>query len=153
VSEYPEPRAVVIPWADTQRLTVLESARACVLAGVKPERAQALMRRYARGELEPEELLEGALLLYAIGYELELRRDPSVTWEAWQGVRLTVDVAPADPMLEAEARASVRTAIATGLPPAVAGQLTGAEVAAYADAFAERERGHRPAQRRHRVRR
>lgn len=153
MSGYPEPRAVVVPWADTQRLTVLESARACVLAGVKPEQAQRLMRRYAAGEAEAEELLEGALLLYAVTYQLELRRDPAATWDAWQRVRVTVDTTARDPVLEAEARASVRTAIATGLPPAIAGQLTGAEVSAYADAFAERERGHRPAQRRHRVRR
>lgn len=153
MSEYPEPRTVVVPWGATQRLTVLESARACVLAGVKPEQAQRLMRRYASGQAEAEELLEGALLLYAITYELELRRDPSVTWDEWQRVRVSVDVTARDPMLEAEAHAAVNAALATGLPPAVAGELTMAEVAAYNDVRAEHERGHRPAQRRHRVRR
>lgn len=147
MSAYPEPRAVVLAWRDTQALTVLEQARACVLAGVKPAQAQRLMRAYASGEVEPEEMLAGALLFYAIAYELELRRDPAATWEDAQRWRVTLDTTPADPMVAAEARARVETAIATGLPPAVAGELTMAEVGAYNELAAERE-AHRPRRRR-----
>lgn len=153
MSGYPEPRELVVPWADTQRLTVLEQARACVLAGVKPARANALMRAYASGQAEADDVLAGATLLYAVAYELELRRDPALAWEAFQGWRVTVDARAVDPMIEAEAAAAVQTAIATGLPPAVAGELTMAEVAAYAAVHAEAAKGHRPAQRRARVRR
>lgn len=130
-SSYPEPREVALAWADTQSLTVLEQARACVLAGVKPAQAQRLMRAYAAGEAEPEEILAGATLFYAIAYQLELRRDPSASWDDAQRWRVTLSSSEPDPMLEAEARARVETALATGLPPAVAGDLTMAEVAAY----------------------
>lgn len=133
MSEYPEPRLVELTWGQTQSLTVLEQARACVLAGVKPGQAARLMRAYASGEADPEEILAGATLFYAVAYELELRKDPGVTWETAQTWRVAIAAGEPDPMIAAEARAKVETAIATGLPPAVAGDLTMAEVGAYAD--------------------
>lgn len=133
MSEYPEPRVVELSWAQTQSLTVLEQARACVLAGVKPAQASRLMRAYASGEAEPEEILAGATLFYAVAYELELRRDPGLSWEEAQTWRVAIATGEPDPMIAAEARAQVETAIATGLPPAVAGDLTMAQVGAYAE--------------------
>jgi hypothetical protein len=145
------PRTVVISWADTQGLTVLEQARACVLAGTRPADADKLMRRYAIGDAEPEEILAGALMFYAVGYELALRDDPSLAWDDWQKVDLKIDARVHDPMREAEADAAVGAALATGLPPATAGALTLAEIGAYKRAAAERDK--RAPRRRARVRR
>jgi hypothetical protein len=151
---YPVPRRVLLTWAESQSLTVLEQARACVLAGVKPADADKLMRAYASGAAAPEEVLAGATLFYAVAYQLELRLDPSVTWATAQTWDVGMDVSATDPMAEAEAEAAVRTAIATGLPPREAGALTMAEIAAYGKIRREGERdagGRRPP--RQRVRR
>lgn len=148
MSSYPTPRRVVLAWADTQSLTVLEQARACVLAGVKPADAGKLMRRYASGEAEPEEILAGATLFYAIAYELELRRTPGLAWDEAQSWDVKVAVGEPDPMIEAEARARVETSIATGLPPSVAGELTMAEISAYNAVRAESNRPRTRARRR-----
>ena len=137
MTTYPTPRAVVLTWADSQSLTVLEQARACVLAGIKPAQASRLMRAYASGEAEPEELLAGATLFYATAYQLELRRDPGLSWDDAQTWDVKLQAGEPDPMIEAEARAQVETAIATGLPPDQAGQLTMAQVRAYADVHRE----------------
>jgi len=50
-------------------------------------------------------------------------------------------------MRQAEAEAAVRTAIATGLPPREAGELTMAEIEAYGTVRAESEKGRRRAPR------
>lgn len=147
MSSYPEPRTVLISWSDLQSLTVLEQARACVLAGIKPAEASALMRDYATGDGSPEDLLRGALLFYAVAYELELRRDPELSWSAAQGWRVQLD-ATRDPLIAAEAEAKVRTALATNLPPEVAGDLSMAEVEAYNAVRAEAERAARRPRRR-----
>ena len=140
---FPAPRELVLSWADTQALTVLEQARACVLAGIRPANADRLMRAYASGEAEPEELLEGALLFYAVALQLELRRDPGATWEDAQRWRVTIDAGEPDPMIAAEARARVETSIATGVPLERAGDLTMAEVQAYNDVHADAEKARR----------
>lgn len=153
MSAYPEPRLVTLSIAESQSMTVLEQARACVLAGVKPADTRRLIRAYASGEATPEELLAGATLLYAIAYELELRRDPALTWEQAQGwrVQLGAGDAATEARLKAEAEARVTAALAYGVPPvASAGDLTMADVEAYAvvRAEAEREAARRPRRRR-----
>ena len=148
MSERPEPRAVVVTWAETQGLTVLEQARALARVGVNQARARDLFRALVDGAGSPGELETAALLFYAIAFELERRRDPGVTWEEAQTWDVKLDTTP-DPMIEAEARAAVETAIATGLSPAEAGNLTMAQLDAYRHVAAQREReARRPGRRR-----
>ena len=148
---YPEPRRVVLSWADSMSLTVLEQARACVLAGVGQREAARLQRSIVDESADPDDMLRGTTLWYAIAYELELRRDPSITWEEAQRWRVVFDAAGRDQraeMQEAEAEARVSAALATGIPPEQAGELSMADLAAYRDvrARAERQakRGRRP---------
>jgi hypothetical protein len=129
---YPEPRRVVMTWTDVRGMTILERTRACTLAGIGAADVDTFVRGVAAASLSPEDLERGVILLYAIGYQLEKRLDPSLTWEAMQAVDLAFDLeTPADPALEAEARATVEAAVATGLPPDEAGKLTMREVDAY----------------------
>ena len=73
----------------------------------------------------------------------ERRLDPSLSWEAAQAVDLVLDLeaSAADPVAEAEATATVEAALATGLPPAVAGELSLAQVDAYRTVRARGVRG------------
>ena len=145
---YPEPRAVVLTWADSMSLTVLEQARACVLAGIGQRDASRLQRAILEDEASPDDVLAGTMLWYAIAYELELRRDPSVTWEEAQRWRVQFDPAGRDQraeLLEAESEARVTAALATGIPPDAAGDLSMADLAAYRDV---RKRAEREASRR-----
>lgn len=135
---YPEPRRVVLELADLRRLTVLERARACALAGVAERDIAPLLGAVGSRGGTPEQLETGVLLLYAIAYQLERRIDPEITWEQAQALDLALDLeGPTDPVAEAEAHASVAAAIGTGLPPAVAGELTLAQVDAYRTIRAE----------------
>lgn len=140
---YPEPRTVVLTWADGMSLTVLEQARACVLAGVGQREAARLQRAIIDESADPEDMLRGTLLWYAIAYELELRRDPGISWEEAQRWRVQFDPAGRDQraeLLEAEAEARVTAALATGIPPEQAGDLSMADLAAYRDVRARAER-------------
>ena len=132
MSAYPDPRRVVVTLADTRRLTVLERARACALAAIGPADIGPLLRAVARDEGGPETLETGVTLLYAIAYQLELRLDPALTWadaQTWD-LGLDLETAP-DAGDELAAEESVEYAIATGLAPEVAGNLTMAQLDAY----------------------
>jgi hypothetical protein len=127
-----EPREVVLSVAMTRSLTVLESARALVLAGVRQRDAQRLLATFARNDAEPEELLAAAELLYALAYQWVLRSEPATTWQEAQRWRVVLDIeAPRDELAEAEAVASVDAALVTGLPPAVAGELSLSQLEEY----------------------
>lgn len=151
MSDYPAPpRRVVVPLPALRALTILERARAAAVAGVAERDIGPLMRAMIAHEAEPAMLELGALLFYAIAWQLERRRDPSVTFEEVQRWDLALDLeATLDPVAEAEAQASVEASIATGLPPDEAGELTMAQLEAYADV----RRRQRRAQRRARVHR
>jgi hypothetical protein len=149
---YPEPRRVPITYADTRRLTLLERARACVLAGVDEDDLGPLLEATAKRHATPEQALLATRCFYAIAYELELRLDRSISWEEAQTWDVVLDLtAPADPIAEAEARTSIEASLATGLPPAVAGDLTLAQLDAYGRIRADAAKGRRT--RRARVRR
>ena len=149
MTEYPEPRRVVLALADTRRLTILERARACAIAGVAEKQIAGLLLAVAGDDASPEQIELGATLLYALAWQLERRLDPAVSWAEAQTWSLALDLTgPPDPVAEAEARASVEAALATGLSPAVAGELSLAQVEAYGSI--RREAAARP---RHRVRR
>jgi len=135
-----EPREVILTRGAVRGLTVLEGARACAIAGVRATESDALMRRLLRGEGDPDELLRATELMYACALMLERRRDPSLSWDEAQRWRVVFDVDADDSIADAEAEASVAAALATGLPPDVAGQLTLAQTEAYAAAGASSRR-------------
>jgi hypothetical protein len=144
VTHYPEPRRVVLTLADTRRLTILERARACALAGVTEQEIGPLLRAVSSHTGDAHALETGALLLYALAYQLERRIDPGTSWEDAQTWDLALDLEAGDPVADAEAEASVDAAIATGLPPGVAGELTLAQLDAYRKhADKRRKRGRR----------
>jgi hypothetical protein len=141
---YPEPRRVVVAYADARRLTILERARACAVAGVAERDLAGLLEAYTHRRATPADELRGSILFYAIAWQLERRLDPGVTWEAAQTWDVALDLeAPADPVAEAEARASVEASAATGLPPAIAGELTLAQLEVYGE-LAEARNGRGP---------
>jgi hypothetical protein len=152
MTAYPEPRRIVLTLPDLRRLTVLERARACAIAGIGEREIRPLLVAVTSRQGEPADLERGVLLLYAIALQLERRLDPALTWEAAQTWDLAVDLdAAPDPVAEAEAHAAVEAALATGLPPAEAGELTLAHLEAYGDVRAEAdERAARAPRRRHR---
>jgi hypothetical protein len=132
VSEYPTPRRIVLSLADTRRLTVLERARACALAGIAPAEIGPLLRAVAAQQGDAAALESGVTLLYAIAYQLERRIDPALAWADAQSWDLALDLeSEPDAGDELAAEESVEYAIATGLPPAVAGELTMAQLDAY----------------------
>lgn len=141
MTRYPEPRRVVLTLADTRRLTILERARACALAGIAEADLGPLLRTVAAHEGDPSALETGALLLYALAYQLERRIDPGTSWEVAQTWDLALDLEAGDPVADAEAEAVVDAAIATGLPPAVAGELTLAQLDAYRTHSKRRKHG------------
>jgi hypothetical protein len=133
------PRLVELTPAQVHGMTVLESARALALAGVSQRDAERLLRTFARADADPAQLLAAAELLYAIAYQVVHRHEPSVSWEEAQGWRVVLDLeAGVDELAEAEAAASVDAAIVTGLPPAVAGELTMSQLERYRELAAER---------------
>ena len=132
-----EPREVVVTFADAHRLTVLEVARACVLAGVRQTDVTETLR-HLRGDASPEEVLAATLLLYGIAYELRRRDEPELTWAEAQTWRVVLDLETRDELAEAEAEARVDAALATGLDPDRAGELTVAELEAYRTAHTRR---------------
>lgn len=151
MSGYPEPRRVELRPLDTKRLTVLELARALAVAEVTQREVGPLLHAVVNRDGTPAELERGTTLLYAIAWQLERRVAPATTWaeaQTW-AVAMAEDLEDleAGAMLEAEARAGVEAALATGLPPAVAGELSMAQIGAYADVRAEaakrRPRGYR----------
>jgi hypothetical protein len=127
-----EPRAVVVTIADIRSLTWLEVARAAVIAGVKRRDWIRYIRAVGDEDAEPADQLAGALLGYAWAYVLVRRDEPGVTWDQAQTWDVQIDAtAGPDPIAEAEADARVEAALATGLPPAIAGDLSIAELEAY----------------------
>lgn len=155
MTDYPEPRRVVLTFADLRQLTVLERARACALAGIAERDIGPLLKAVSTHDGSPEMIERAVLALYAMAYQLERRRDPAVTWEQAQSWALALDLesSKADPIAEAEAKASVDAAIGTGLPPSIAGELTLAQVDAYATHRREVEKASSRTRRRARVHR
>jgi len=130
-SGHSEPRPVTLTLAGVRSLTILEIARASAIAGVRREDTERLLRTLNDPAGDPRDLELAAELLYAWALMLERRRDPALSWADAQTWRVTFDLDAADAIAEAEAEASVAAAIATGLTPAVAGELTLAQADAY----------------------
>lgn len=128
-----EPRNVVVTLAGIKSMTILEIARASVIANIKRSETERLLRNLVRNDADPSELERGALLLYAWAFQLVKRDEPDLTWEDAQTWRVTFDLDITDPMQEAEAEARIAAALATGLPPAIAEQLTLADMGVYAE--------------------
>jgi len=127
------PRRVELTLAELRGLTILERARACAVAGVAEHELAGMLRAVVGRQGTPAELERAVELLYAIALQLERRTDPAATWadaQLWD-LALRLDESAADPIADAEAAASVAAARATGLPPAVAGELTLAQLEAY----------------------
>lgn len=135
-----EPRPVTLTLAGIRSLTILEAARANTLAGVRQSDVGRFMRLLEKQNAPPEELELAFTLLYAYAYELARRDEPGLTWAEAQTWRVELDLEAGDELAEAEARASVQAAVLTGLPPAVAGELTQSQLAEYHEINAERER-------------
>jgi len=142
---YPDARRVELTLADLRRLTILERARAAAIAGVSERELGPLLRAVAGRDGDPEATERAVELLYAIALQLERRLEPAVTWEEAQSWELVLNLedAAADPIAEAEASASVEAALATGLSPAVAGELSLAQLDAYRTAREEASKGRR----------
>ncbi len=148
MSRYPDARIVTLTRADLRRLTILERARATAIVGVGEAQLEPLVDAVLRHEGTAATIATGAELFYALAYQLERRLDRSLTWEEAQTWDVRFDLTIDDPIADAEAVASVEAAIATGLPPAVAGELTLAQLDAYrehADAIGKRRRRRRSA--------
>jgi len=141
MSAYPEARRVELTLADLRRLTVLERARACAIAGIAETEIRRLLIAVSTHQGEPEELERAVLLLYAMALQLERRIDPAISWEDAQRLDLALDLREetTDPEAEAEAFASVQAALGTGLSPSDAGDLTLAQLDAYRVVRAEAE--------------
>lgn len=133
-----EPREVTLTLAGVRSLTILEIARACAISGVRNTDATRLLRSLTDPAGDPADLARATELLYACAMMLERRADPALTWQTAQTWRLVFDLdAGVDAVAEAEAEASVDAALATGLPPAVAGDLTWAQAEQYRERHAE----------------
>jgi hypothetical protein len=138
---YPDVRRVTLTLADLRRCTVLERARALAAAGVDERDANRLLVAVTRQNAPADMIERGVLMFYALAWQLERRLDPALTWDQVQTWDVAFDVRDApDPIAEAEALASVEAAIATGLPPAEAGELTLAQVEAYGTVRKDAER-------------
>lgn len=141
------PKRVTLTLPIIRSLTVLEAARACAIAGVRLRDSERVLRAVNNPNAEPEDDAQAAALLYAYALMIERRTAPGTTWEEAQGWALAFDVGASDPIADAEAEASVATSIATGLPPAVAGELTLAQAEAYGQAGRELARTNRSGRR------
>jgi hypothetical protein len=135
-----EPREVVLTMAECRSLTVLELTRACSLAGLRQNDVRVLFRELSSGSIPPERLERAVTLLYAMAFELHLRDERELTWDDAQRWRVTLDLDAHDDLADELAEAVVEAAIATGLPPREAGELTVAQLDAYRS-VAERVRG------------
>jgi hypothetical protein len=136
-----EPREVAVTLAIGRSLTVLESARALAVARIRQADAERFLRLFARTDAEPEDLVTATEFLYAIAWQWIRRSEPAVTWDEAQRWRVILDLEePVDELAEAEARAAVDAAIATGLEPAVAGGLSLRHMDEYRRIHAEREK-------------
>lgn len=131
MSRYPDARVLVLTMADLRRMTILERARACAIAEVGEEDLEALVDAVIRHEGTPEMIERGSIVFYAMALQLERRLDPALTWDVAQTWDVKLDLSQGDPVADAEAKASVDAALATGLPPAVAGELSLAQLDAY----------------------
>lgn len=140
MSRYPDARPIALTYADLRRMTVLERARACAIADVGEADIARLVDAVIRHEGSAEDLATGAALLYAMALQLERRLDPALTWDDAQTWAVSMDLTATDPIADAEARASVEAALGTGLPPAVAGELTLAQLDEYRLSAAERDK-------------
>jgi hypothetical protein len=126
-----EPRPVTVTMAGIRSLTILEIARASAISDVPRGDAERLLRSLNDPNGNPADLERAALMLYAWALMLERRANPALSWDEAQTWRVTLDLEAVDPIAEAEASASVEAAVATGLPPDVAGNLTLAQSDAY----------------------
>lgn len=135
-----EPRVVTVSIAGIRSLTILEIARASAIANVKRTDTERLLRTLVNRDTDPADLERGATLLYAWAFQLVKRDEPATTWEDAQTWRVVFDVETVDDVADAEADASVRAAVATGLPPHEAGELTLREMDVYAELAADRNR-------------
>ena len=126
-----EPRPVTVTMAGIRSLTILEIARASAISDVPRGDAERLLRSLNDPNGNPADLERAALMLYAWALMLERRANPALSWDEAQTWRVTLDLDAVDPIAEAEASASVEAAVATGLPPDVAGNLTLAQSDAY----------------------
>lgn len=148
-SNIPDPERVVLTLPDLRRLTILERARAAAVVGVAERELGTLLRSVTSGDADPEQVTRGIELLYAMAWQLRRRTEPGATWATAQTWDVVLDLdGPPDPIAEAEATASVEAAIATGLPPSVAGDLTLAQLDAYAHVRREAARPRRRGRRR-----
>jgi hypothetical protein len=130
-----EPRRVTVSLGQLKRLTILELARAQAIAKVRQSDAERLLRTLVDKDADPAELELAARMLYAWTWQLVRRDEPAATWQEAQTWRVELDLdAVDDPYVDEEARAVVEVAIATGLPPREAAQVTFAELEAYGDA-------------------
>ena len=127
-----EPREVLFTLAQSRELSVLESARALATAGVRQSDAIRLLGSLGRADADPDDVVAGAELLYALAWQYVKRTEPGTTWSDAQSWRVVLDLeAPRDHVADAEAIASVDAAIVTGLPPSVAGELSLAQLEEY----------------------
>lgn len=131
MSRYPDARVVTLTRGDLRRLTILERARASAICGVGEAELEPLVDAVVRHEGSAETIAKGAELFYALALQLERRLDPSLAWADAQSWDVKLDLSIDDPIADAEAVASVEASLATGLPPAVAGELTLAQLDAY----------------------
>jgi hypothetical protein len=136
-----EPREVLFTLAQSRSLSVLESARALAVAGVRQSDAIRLISSLGRQDANPDDVVRGAELLYALAWQYVKRTEPATTWSDAQEWRVVLDLTtPLDELAEAEAVASVDAAIVTGLPPAIAGELSLAQIEEYRRVADERTR-------------
>jgi hypothetical protein len=138
-----EPRRVSVSIAAIRSLTILEIARASAIAGVKRTDTERLLRTLVNPDTDPRDLEQGATLLYAWAYQLVKRDEPAATWEEAQTWRVEFDLETVDELADAEADAAVRAAVATGLPPREAGELTLRQMDTYAELAASSSKARR----------
>jgi hypothetical protein len=132
-----EPRRVTLTLPAVKGLTVLEVARASVIAGVTRAETETMLRALVDPAADPIHLERGATLLYAWALQLIRRDEPAATWDEAQTWRVEFDLDYTDAMAEAEAEALVSVAAATGLSLEEAGRLTMTELGVYGE-IAER---------------
>ena len=131
MSRYPTPRVVSVTLADLRQMTILERARACAIAEVGEDELGALVDAVVRHEGTASDIERGSIVFYALALQLERRLDRDLSWDDAQSWDVKLDLTAGDAIADAEAKASVDAALATGLPPAVAGELTLAQLDAY----------------------
>lgn len=126
-----DPRRVDFTLADRRRLTVVEIARACAAADVGPQDADGMFARLVKGQGTGDEFLRAVTLTTAFAWQLAKRDEPDLTLDDALAWDLHVIVGEPDRVQDAEAALTVAAAVATGLSPREAGQLTAAELDEY----------------------